>query len=296
MNVFIAYSTQKNYIDIIQNSGDEALIRQKSQSIEKAYEIWRSWVILSGGDLVANMGYYGIIAVDGEHLDDLVKIKEQYEEAVDFQVSVGVGLNLQEADKALTVAINNCFGGIVFYTPEIETELAEINGETEENPLDFLNKAEHPLQAEFQKLVDQQNQPAPVEDKTNQIKAEVVAILQQVRANANELESIKATAPHLHDSIVKLTQGLIMIARELKTQNPPGQNSAEPIQKSFKMDYPINFILSPNGNRKGGRIKSVTKDGKASWHSVRSGIVMNQTTGAAVSSREPNAGTPKEEA
>jgi hypothetical protein len=295
-------------------SDDPNEIRRISQAIEKGNEIWRSWAIVVGGDVISLGGDEGRICVGADHLDDLVSMQERYAQAVDATVSVGVGLKLSEADKALMSSKLHGGARITFYTPEIEKELEDLENEhrDEGDKLfdEYLDKSdggggiEHPLAGQFQQIVDEQEameeskrQAAEQNDSLASMKSQVVSILQAVRANAKELEGLKGEAPHLYESIQQLVQALIVMGRQL---NP--QPAGEPMQKSeaqapkakhFVMHYPIGFLLSPGpgtqNSRHGGRIKVAHTDGKTSWVAVRSGMVMGPD-GAPASSRNPSGG------
>lgn len=297
-------------------SDDPNEIRRISQAIEHGNEIWRSWAITVGGDVISLGGDEGRICVGADRLEDLKALQDRYAYAVDATVSVGVGLKLSEADKALLSSKLNGGARITFYTPEIEKELDEVKSKhsNEEDKIfdEYLDKSEgtsmeHPLAGQFQQIVDEQEameegkrQAAHQNDGLASMKAQVVSILQAVRANATELEGLKGEAPHLYESIQSLVQALIVMGRQLNPQPAPpaGQPMAKseapaPKAKHFVMHYPIGFLLSPGPGtqnaRHGGRIKVAHTDGKTSWVAVRSGMVMG-VDGAPASSRNPMAG------
>lgn len=293
----------------LSDSADE--IRRISQAIEKGNEIWRSWTVVVGGDVISLGGDEGRISINVDHIHDLPTMQEKYASAVGATVSVGVGLKLSEADKALLASKLHGGNKITFYTPEIEEELHEVeekHHQTEEDKVfdQYLNKAEHPLMGQFEQIIQEQEQAEGAKQaesekssQTGQMKAAVVQILQQVRANTKELEGLKTEAPHLYQSIMSLVQALIMMGRQL--QAPPTPGAPQPMAKAeeapkakhFVMHYPVGFLLSPgpgtHGKEGGGRIKVAHSDGKTSWVSVRSGMVMGPD-GAAASSRNPSGG------
>lgn len=288
---------QKLELAAMSDKADE--IRRISQAIERGNEIWRSWCITVGGDSISLNGGVGRVCVGADHLEDLESIKERFASALDSLVSIGVGLKLYEADRALEVAKLRGGDKVVFYTPELEEEIKE--AEEPEEPIfaDKLDKAEHPLAGQFQQIIEEQEaaehakqQAAQESEQTSQMKAQVVQILQAVRQNSKELETLKEDAPHLYESIQNLVQALILMGRGLK--DPQSLNKSElaaPKIKHFVMHYPIGFLLPPGtGNKRGGRIKVAHANGKTSWVSVRSGMVQNSGDGSPASSRNPNAG------
>lgn len=290
-------------------SDDPSEVRRISQAIEKGNEIWRSWCITVGGDMISLGGDEGRVCVFADHLEDLPAIQERYSGAVDAPVSVGIGLKLSEADKALLVSKLHGTGRITFYTPECEEELHQAQEEETPGEIHNLGKAEgdmlvHPLAGQFEQVIAEQEQAEAAKQQAaeqstslGQMKAQVVSILQAVRANTKELEGLKGEAPHLYQSIQSLVQALIMMGRQLGSQpqlagaEPMAKSEAAPKAKHFIMHYPIGFLLSPGPGtqnpRHGGRIKVAHSDGKTSWVSVRSGMVQGPD-GAPASSRNPS--------
>jgi chromosome segregation ATPase len=235
--------------------------------------------------------------VGADHIQDLPSIREKYESAVGATVSVGLGLSIAEADKALLSSKLNGKDRITFYTPAVDAEIRELqNKEPKEDDKifkEYLGKAEHPLKAQFDKIIQEKQdaerakseQQAQANEKT-QVKAAVVQILQQVKSNAKELEALKEESPHLYESIMQMTNALIMLARQLKEQGPsPAQPASTELSKSqkaskakhFVMNFPVGFLLPPGSGRKreDGRIKIETKDGKIKWRAIRSGMIMD---------------------
>lgn len=288
---------------------DPTEIRRISQAIEKGNEIWRSWCITVGGDVISLGGDEGRVCVGADRLEDLQSLRERYESAVDSTVSVGVGLKLSEADRALYVAKLHGGNKILFYTPELEEEIRQQEEGPDSERLGFLNKSEgiaaHPLMGQFQQIIDEQEaseaakrEQAEQGTAVGQMKAQVVQILQAVRANAKELEGLKDEAPHLYESIQSLVQALIMMGRQLAPSAPSAtlqksEAGQAPKAKHFVMQYPIGFLLAPGpgtpNKRRGGKIKVAHSDGKTSWVGIRSGMVMGPD-GAPASSRNPSGG------
>lgn len=228
---FDADDVDKN-IELASLNDDAEEIRRLTQSIDKANEIWKSWTITTGGSTINLSGSQGRIKVGADHVEELLSLKEQYSAALDSAVSVGVGLKVSEADKALLFAKSRGGGQVCFYAPEIEKELQDKENENKddiftrdlEDLSDDLGKSEHPMQSQFQAIIDDQQreeyQKLLLEQETEEIrkvKSTVVGILQQVKENAKELEDLKGEAPHLYESIMSMTQALILMARQLTT-------------------------------------------------------------------------------
>lgn len=146
----IIISFQRRDIKSSLPEDDIDALRVQTQNNEHAAQAWRSWAE-EHGSVVELTGDSGVLEIDAEHLDELPGILLQYKECVDCVVSVGVGMKLSEAQKALRVARHKAEGGIVLYTPEVDDELEEMN--KEKDPKDnidkiteqFLNKADPAL-------------------------------------------------------------------------------------------------------------------------------------------------------
>lgn len=106
-------------------------VRKLSQSIDRGNEIWRSWAMAQGGSIISIGGDEGRLEVEADHLTELPKIRTQYKTAVGSTVSVGVGLKVSEADKALLAAKVRGGDQIQLYTEEVEDIISELEEKTE---------------------------------------------------------------------------------------------------------------------------------------------------------------------
>ena len=124
---------------------DVGEVRQISQSIDNANRIWRSWVEMHGGSVISFAGDEGRAEVAADKLDELPAIRKQYGGAIGGSVSVGVGVKMSEAVKALRAAKIRGGDQIVLFTSEVEDELAA--ADKKDAPHDAVDK----LAAEFMK-------------------------------------------------------------------------------------------------------------------------------------------------
>lgn len=256
-------------------------VRQISQNVDHATQIWRSWVEANGGSIVSLAGDAGVAEVSAEKLGDLPKIREQYSQTIDSPVSVGVGVKLSESAKALKVAQKRGGNCIVLFSPEIEKELEE----KKEDKHDILSLAkaasalnqgggagmqgasipsapsiaqpkaegsEHSEAEAIRPMVEGSEAPpkpemtnaaATLEDKMheiaaaqdeqdsqqpeaqgsgNPIKAQVVQVLQKVKAAAPMLERIAQSSPEVYEAVMQMTRAVIAMARELPHDTPDG--------------------------------------------------------------------------
>lgn len=131
------------------NDPDE--VRRISQAIEAGNEIWRSWALGHGADVINIGGDEGRVRVGAEHLGELPDIKRRYAERVGSTVSVGVGSKLGDADKALLAAKLEGGDRIRLYTQEVEELLAKQPEKTEEEKIrdEYLDKGEEDTSFDF---------------------------------------------------------------------------------------------------------------------------------------------------
>jgi len=121
-------------------------VRKVNQRIDRGNEIWKSFALRVGGSIIEIGGDEGALEIPADSLDELPAIAEQYAGAVEATVSVGVGMKLSEASKALLVAKLQGKDRILFYTDEMEKAIAEAQKDegTEADKLadEYLDKAE----------------------------------------------------------------------------------------------------------------------------------------------------------
>jgi len=148
MNVFIAWDGDHIGREVGRASlhDDVEGLRRISQQIDNGNRIWRSWIEGHGGSLISMGGDEGRAELPADYLDELPKIRQQYQDAVNATVSVGVGVKLSEADRALIAAKLRGGDRIEFYTDEVNAVVveAEKKGQkTEEDKIadEYLNKA-----------------------------------------------------------------------------------------------------------------------------------------------------------
>ena len=101
-------------------------LRRISQSIDKGNQLWGSWALASMGTVISLGGDEGRVEVPADHLGDLQGLRSEYHTAVGATCSVGVGMTLSEADKALLYAKVHGGNRQCFYSEDMGEELKEI--------------------------------------------------------------------------------------------------------------------------------------------------------------------------
>lgn len=102
-----------------------------AQSIERGNAIWQSWAESHGGKVINIGGDEGRLEVEADHLEELPKIRDQYQQCVGSTVSVGVGTKLSEADKSLMAAKLQGGDRIQLFTETVNELLEELQEKPE---------------------------------------------------------------------------------------------------------------------------------------------------------------------
>jgi minimal CRISPR polymerase domain len=104
---------------------DPSKIARMGQNIERGDRILRSWLEDKGGKVLLFHGDEIYASVPGDHLSELGKIHGELQEAWNDSITIGVGLDLNEAKKALEGGKKRGGSRIVFYSPEIDKILSD---------------------------------------------------------------------------------------------------------------------------------------------------------------------------
>lgn len=118
------------------NSADD--LSRLNQRIQQGNSILKAWAEGHGGRSIGQMGDGGVLEICADHLGELSQITNQYAQEVGSTVSVGVGTELREANKALEYAVLAGGGNsIELYTKELEQSLEELR--QPENEVNIFN-------------------------------------------------------------------------------------------------------------------------------------------------------------
>jgi GNAT superfamily N-acetyltransferase len=141
---------------------DEEGIRRISQAIDLGNQIWASWVNSVLGEMISFGGDEARFKVPADKLDALDAIRRKYAHKVGATVSVGVGMRLSEADRALLAAKLRGGDQIVLYTPEVEQILKQLEEKNEGQKIkeEYLTKADPPESPEPESTAPENNASA----------------------------------------------------------------------------------------------------------------------------------------
>lgn len=137
MDLFIAWDGDHigRQVGQLALDDDEEGLRRVSQAIDHGNQVWASWVQERMGAMISFGGDEGRARVPTEALGELERIRGLYSSAVGATVSVGVGLRLSEADKALLVAKLRGGDKILLWTPELAEDLEQLEDRSEAEKL-----------------------------------------------------------------------------------------------------------------------------------------------------------------
>lgn len=153
VNVYVAWDGDHigRRVGRLSLADDEEGLRRVSRDIERGNALLSAWVAEVGGSVISAGGDEGRARVPADALEALEVARRRYEQVVGAPASVGVGVRLSQADRALLAAKLRGGDRVVFHTDEVTRELeeAEKKGRTEESKLfdEYLGKAEGPFRS-----------------------------------------------------------------------------------------------------------------------------------------------------
>lgn len=103
---------------------DVESLRRVMRAIESGNDAWRSWLEVHGGSIITCLGDEGRAQMPGNLLEDLDNMRDRYKDLVGATVSVGIGTELSEAERALVTAKIRGGDRALIYTPSMKEEIA----------------------------------------------------------------------------------------------------------------------------------------------------------------------------
>ena len=102
-----------------------------SNSIDQGNQVFKDFALNHGGSQISAGGDEGILSVPPTALNDLQDVKSKYEEAIQLTVSIGIGMVMSQAFKALLCAKLRGKNRTTFYDKECEEEIKAAQEDTE---------------------------------------------------------------------------------------------------------------------------------------------------------------------
>jgi hypothetical protein len=126
----------------------------------------------------------------------------------------------------------------------------------------------HDLAGKQQQQDQAQGQPQPGTTE-DQLRLQVVQVLQALKAQAPILEQVKQSAPDTYEAVMGLAQAVIMMARTMNGQ-PPNQTSQGEVEDRAQSNAMLEVPLPPEegGDKKEGG-DDTKKSEKESWHDCK---------------------------
>jgi GNAT superfamily N-acetyltransferase len=125
---------------------DVESVRRISRQIEAGEDIWRSFATRVGGNTVESGGDEGVIQIPATKLSDVPDVARQYALTVGATVSVGVGMKIGEAARALLVSKLRGKNQINIWDPSMQSEIdaatSQPKAESDKLAAEYLNKAQ----------------------------------------------------------------------------------------------------------------------------------------------------------
>ena len=128
---------------------DPEQLARISDTIDKGNALFNSWALEHGGTAISSGGDEGIISVDATALNDLKDIKAKYEGTLELTVSIGIGIKMSYAFKALLASKLRGKNQVTMYDKDVEKEISEANKEEPEKEKlvnEYLHKADETLE------------------------------------------------------------------------------------------------------------------------------------------------------
>lgn len=264
---------------------DPDSLRRFSQALESGNELWRSWTLGNGGDVIFMAGGEFKLKVPADKLKELPGLRDQYAKAVGVSVSLGLGGKMREADRALEAVKEGGGDAIRLYDETVDKELdgkKELS-KADEQPKTIGAGTAEPQEAQSPEAPGQEKAPQGQEDvdpgqlhdmlgqiasqqgtkdkaeadaaegqkkkssQQDQMRSQVAAILKVFKDRAPELEQIQQQDPELYQGMVSMLQTMTALARESLASQMTKSELQKAVQSSLeKSENPLFRLPRPN--------------------------------------------------
>ncbi len=267
MNVFVVW--QIDHIgglivsSLLSDNGVE--LRRTSQDLNKASSVIKAWAIGNGGGAVLELVTLGAVEVPADKMTELPEVRRRFEFATDRKLTVGVGMDLPEAYKAMQFASSSGGDQIALYTQDMEQaidadEVAKSLAKAQEDSQTPAEESSPQQAPEESQLPPAEASPPPAAgpapagdqqsaggqpeagDQSQDPRQAIVQALQDVKANADAIEDLKNKNPQAYEAIHAVVQAMILMAQGMmgddvqKSERPDQDGIAPPTFSKEAMD------------------------------------------------------------
>lgn len=147
MNIFVAGDADGagQLVGRARLQDDVETMRKLSHGLDAGNDLWAKWAESHGGNMIEAGGDEFCCEVSAEYLSEVPGLRSQYADLVGATLSVGIGMRVSEASKALLAAKLKGKDQIVFYSEECDKLIqdAEKNQQSEQAKIvdEYLHKA-----------------------------------------------------------------------------------------------------------------------------------------------------------
>lgn len=228
MLVYVCYSVDQFFTQYESSlaSNDREGLARTNQDLQHACNLLRSWAMSAGGSPVVDHPAMGVLEVPAEKMTQLPDLRRQFEQTCSMTLSIGLGMELHEADVALKVADQRGGDQITLYTAEMQQELAP--SPAQPGMLQLIKAEGTPPPSPAQET--QKEEAAPKDPKSA-----IAQALQELKANAQAIEQLKSTNPEAFTAVMNTVQAMILMGQGMvddeATEGPGAPNPTAPTAK-----------------------------------------------------------------
>lgn len=274
-------------------TGNVPELTKTSQLLNKASKDIGEYVISLFGHVILDGVWMGAFELPADKLQELAAIRDRYQSFTDMSLSMGVGLEICEAQQALEHSIRESGDRITFFTDDLENEEEESSdsldisaltkaegspsessksqeaSSSDEPPPGTKDAQDAPgAPAQPQEASDQgQDQGSPPQDAKQQI----IAALKEIKVAAPAIEALKDRNPQAYEAVRNTVAAMIsmangMVAKSEKVKKEELSPSETPDEESSTLDKDELGTKAKRGMPAGlpavGAVNGTVKDGK----------------------------------
>jgi hypothetical protein len=217
------------YAHALQAKDPEELLKF-SAPLVRAFKDLRGWTEQNGGEILCEFGEAFCCSISVDKISDFTQFIKKYEYTAKTNFAIGAGADPLEAFYAMQASEGDDGARIVLYSEDSEAMSKPLMGPQE----DLVSKSEGGFDfpnldlSEIPEVQEGQHVEAQPEG-TDSVKQKVIEALMSLKNNVQVLAQIKQSSPEAFDSIKKMVDAMLALAKNPgETQSP---QSGQPYQK-----------------------------------------------------------------